>query len=38
MPLQPGAVGDTIRVRNVDSGATLTGVVMEDGTIRIGAS
>lgn len=38
MPLQPGVVGDVIRLRNVDSGATLTGTIMEDGTVRVSAS
>ncbi|MBX3531277.1 MAG: flagellar basal body P-ring formation protein FlgA [Rhizobiaceae bacterium] len=38
VPLQPGVVGEVIRVRNADSGATLTGTVMEDGTIRVGES
>ncbi len=38
VPLQPGAVGEVIRVRNVDSGATLTGTVMADGTVRVGAT
>ncbi len=38
VPLQPGTVGDLIRVRNVDSGATLTGTVMADGTVRVGES
>jgi flagellar basal body P-ring formation protein FlgA len=37
VPLQSGAVGDVIRVRNVDSGAVLTGTVLADGTIRVGA-
>lgn len=35
--LQPGAPGDVVRVRNVDSGRVLTGTVMEDGTVRVGA-
>ena len=38
VPLQPGSVGDLIRVRNIDSGAILTGTVMADGTVRVGAS
>ena len=38
VPLQPGSVGEVIRVRNVDSGATLTGTVMADGTVRVGAT
>jgi flagella basal body P-ring formation protein FlgA len=38
VPLQPGSVGDVVRVRNIDSGAVLTGTVMADGTIRVGAT
>jgi flagella basal body P-ring formation protein FlgA len=38
MPLQPGAVGDLIKVRNLDSGAVFMGTVMADGTIRVGAT
>ncbi|MBX3582168.1 MAG: flagellar basal body P-ring formation protein FlgA [Rhizobiaceae bacterium] len=36
--LQPGAAGDIVRVRNIDSGKILSGVVMADGSIRVGAS
>lgn len=36
--LQPGAAGDLVRVRNVDSGKVLSGTVMSDGSIRIDAS
>lgn len=36
--LQPGAAGDLVKVRNVDSGKILSGTVMADGTIRIGTS
>ncbi|MGE0500356.1 MAG: flagellar basal body P-ring formation chaperone FlgA [Rhizobiaceae bacterium] len=36
--LQPGSEGDLVRVRNADSGATVTGTVMGDGTIRVGSS
>lgn len=36
--LESGAAGDTVKLRNVDSGRTFTGVVMADGTVRIGAS
>jgi flagella basal body P-ring formation protein FlgA len=35
-PLQSGGVGDVIRVRNVDSGVVVVGVVQADGTIRVG--
>lgn len=37
MPLQSGTVGDVIRVRNVDSGAILSGTIVADGTVRVGA-
>jgi flagellar basal body P-ring formation protein FlgA len=37
VPLQSGTVGDVIRVRNVDSGAIISGTVVADGTIRVGA-
>ncbi|MCT8997785.1 flagellar basal body P-ring formation chaperone FlgA [Chelativorans intermedius] len=38
VPLQSGAAGDLIRLRNLDSGAVITGTVMSDGTVRVGAS
>ena len=38
VPLQPGSVGDLIRVRNVDSGVVFSGIVMADGTVRVGAT
>lgn len=38
VPLQSGSVGDMIRLRNMDSGATLTGIVLGDGTVRVGDS
>ena len=34
--LQPGATGKRIRVRNVDTGVVVSGVVQADGTIRAG--
>jgi flagella basal body P-ring formation protein FlgA len=37
VPLQDGGIGDAIRVRNLDSGIILTGVVAADGTVRVGA-
>ncbi|MEO9613228.1 MAG: flagellar basal body P-ring formation chaperone FlgA [Nitratireductor sp.] len=37
IPLQPGAIGDMVKVRNADSGAVFTGIVMADGSIRVGA-
>ena len=33
--LQDGAVGDVIRVRNSDSGVTVTGAVQADGSVRV---
>lgn len=33
--LQDGAVGDTIKVRNVDSGLTVSGVIQSDGSVRV---
>jgi flagella basal body P-ring formation protein FlgA len=33
--LQPGAAGDLVKVRNVDSGKVLSGTVMADGSIRV---
>jgi flagella basal body P-ring formation protein FlgA len=36
--LQSGSVGDVIKVRNVDSGAVFSGIVMDDGTVRVGAT
>lgn len=38
VPLQSGAAGDVVRVRNIDSGAVVSGIVMADGTIRVSAS
>ena len=35
--LQDGSAGDLIRVRNIDSGAVIMGVVQPDGTVRVGA-
>jgi len=35
MALQAGGVGDLIRVRNQDSGLTVTGLVQTDGSIRV---
>ncbi|MBO6726762.1 MAG: flagellar basal body P-ring formation protein FlgA [Rhizobiaceae bacterium] len=35
VPLQPGSVGDLIRVRNIDSGIVFSGTVMADGTVRV---
>jgi flagellar basal body P-ring formation protein FlgA len=38
VPLQPGSVGDLVRVRNLDSGVVFSGTVMADGTVRVGAT
>lgn len=36
LPLQNGAPGEVISLRNTDSGATIRGVVQPDGTIQVG--
>lgn len=36
IPLQSGALGETIQVKNVDSGRIITGRVQADGKVRIG--
>ena len=36
--LQPGAAGDLVKVRNIDSGKIFSGTVMADGSIRVSAS
>ena len=36
IPLQSGTLGETIQVKNVDSGRIITGRVQADGRIRIG--
>ena len=36
--LEAGAAGDTVKLRNTESGRTFTGVVMADGSVRVGAS
>ncbi|MFC6490355.1 flagellar basal body P-ring formation chaperone FlgA [Nitratireductor sp. GCM10026969] len=38
VPLESGAAGDLIKLRNMDSGAVITGIVMADGTVRVSAS
>lgn len=38
VPLQAGAVGDMIRLRNMDSGTVFSGVVLANGTVAVGAS
>ncbi|MBN7761909.1 flagellar basal body P-ring formation protein FlgA [Nitratireductor aquimarinus] len=37
VPLEHGAAGDMIRLRNIESGRTFTGVVLADGTVEVGA-
>lgn len=34
-PLEPGIIGDLIRVRNTDTGKILSGTAMADGTVRV---
>jgi len=36
IPMQSGALGETVQVKNVDSGRIITGRVQADGRIRIG--
>ncbi len=36
MCLQSGSAGDVVRVRNMDSGKVFSGVVANDGTVRVG--
>lgn len=36
IPLQSGTLGETVQVKNVDSGRIITGRVQADGRIRIG--
>lgn len=36
VPLEPGAAGDFVRLRNPDSGKVFSGTVMADGTVRVG--
>jgi flagella basal body P-ring formation protein FlgA len=38
VPLEPGAAGDVVKLRNVDSGRIFSGIVMAEGTVRVGAS
>ncbi|WP_245417442.1 flagellar basal body P-ring formation chaperone FlgA [Aminobacter sp. AP02] len=35
--LEPGSAGDVVKVRNIDSGKVLSGTIMADGSIRVGA-
>jgi flagellar basal body P-ring formation protein FlgA len=34
-PLENASVGDVIRVRNLDSGVTVSGTVMGDGSVQV---
>ena len=34
--LQDGSIGDVVRVRNNDSGVTVSGAVQPDGSVRVG--
>ena len=34
--LQDGSVGDVVRVRNTDSGVTVSGAVQADGSVKVG--
>ncbi len=36
--LEPGSAGDLVKVRNIDTGKVLSGTVMADGSIRVGAT
>jgi flagella basal body P-ring formation protein FlgA len=36
--LESGSAGDLVKVRNIDSGKILSGTVMADGSIRVGAT
>ena len=36
--LEPGSAGDMVKLRNLDSGKVISGVVMADGTVRVSAS
>lgn len=36
LPLQNGAPGEVISLRNTDSGSTIRGVVQPDGTVQVG--
>ena len=34
--LQDGSIGDVVRVRNSDSGVTVSGAVQPDGSVKVG--
>ncbi|MCO6187124.1 flagellar basal body P-ring formation chaperone FlgA [Rhizobium sp. L1K21] len=35
LPLEDAVVGDVIRVRNSDSGLTISGIVLDDGSVKV---
>jgi flagellar basal body P-ring formation protein FlgA len=35
VPLDEGAIGDVIKVRNADSGLTVSGVIVDNGVVRV---
>jgi len=36
--LEAGSAGDMVKLRNIDSGKVFTGLVMADGSVRVGAT
>ena len=34
--MQDGSIGDVVRVRNSDSGVTVSGAVQPDGSVKVG--
>ena len=38
LALEAGGVGDTIKVRNTDSGLTISGTIQSDGSVSVGDS
>jgi flagellar basal body P-ring formation protein FlgA len=36
--LQDGSIGEVVRVRNSDSGVTVSGAVQPDGSVKVGGS
>ncbi|WP_274425762.1 flagellar basal body P-ring formation chaperone FlgA [Chelativorans sp. YIM 93263] len=37
VPQQSAGAGDMVKLRNMDSGTTFSGIVMQDGTVRVSA-
>ena len=35
VPLEEGAIGDLIKVRNADSGLTISGIIVDNGVVRV---